>query len=215
MSIADILAGGAFTRQQAEALMRLLDLAGGASDHASLSGLDQDDHPHYLTDARADALFAPVAHTHPDAWKFITLPVAFDYSAGTAEQEIPGLEFIVAAGKMYEFDFRAAWSCTTTAANSGPAMSVAWPAGATEGMAMASVGTGNNGTLRGAGVGSTIGGHGLSANVANTPYAVALSGFVTGGGADNSLKLTVRTMLSGAHVLTIRAGALLRYREVP
>jgi hypothetical protein len=47
--------------------------------HADLQGLDDDDHPHYLTQARADAVFAtdadvagkaPLVHTHP--WSDVT-----------------------------------------------------------------------------------------------------------------------------------------------
>lgn len=37
---------------------------GGVTDHGSLTGLSDDDHPQYLTDARGDALYSLLNHTH-------------------------------------------------------------------------------------------------------------------------------------------------------
>lgn len=37
---------------------------GGVTDHAGLTGLNDDDHPHYFNSARGDARYAPVAHAH-------------------------------------------------------------------------------------------------------------------------------------------------------
>jgi hypothetical protein len=37
---------------------------GGVTDHGALSGLADDDHPQYLTEAEADALYSVLAHTH-------------------------------------------------------------------------------------------------------------------------------------------------------
>ena len=42
----------------------------GVTDHGSLTGLDDDDHAQYHTDARGDARYSPIGHTHP------TLPTA-------------------------------------------------------------------------------------------------------------------------------------------
>lgn len=37
---------------------------GGVTDHGALTGLTDDDHPQYLTEAEADALYALLAHLH-------------------------------------------------------------------------------------------------------------------------------------------------------
>lgn len=39
-------------------------LAPGVSDHGALAGLEDDDHPQYLTETRGDARYAATAHTH-------------------------------------------------------------------------------------------------------------------------------------------------------
>lgn len=68
--INDILAGGAFTRQQADALRKLLDTVagggggGGATDHGVLTGLGDDDHVQYHNNARGDARYSQLAHNH-------------------------------------------------------------------------------------------------------------------------------------------------------
>lgn len=40
---------------------------GGVSDHGALTGLSDDDHPHYHTDARGDARYSPLGHAHANA----------------------------------------------------------------------------------------------------------------------------------------------------
>lgn len=37
---------------------------GGSSDHGALTGLADDDHPHYHNNARGDARYAALSHTH-------------------------------------------------------------------------------------------------------------------------------------------------------
>lgn len=67
-TISEILAAGAFTRQQSTALRQLLGLAapggGGTSDHGALTGLADDDHPQYQNNARGDARYSLLAHNH-------------------------------------------------------------------------------------------------------------------------------------------------------
>lgn len=36
----------------------------GATDHGELTGLEDDDHPQYLTESRGNALYPPISHTH-------------------------------------------------------------------------------------------------------------------------------------------------------
>jgi hypothetical protein len=45
-------------------LFCLLDREGGVGDHGLLAGLGDDDHPHYLTQAEGDTLYAPLGHSH-------------------------------------------------------------------------------------------------------------------------------------------------------
>lgn len=40
---------------------------GGVTDHGALTGLVDDDHPQYHNDARGDARYSPLGHTHADA----------------------------------------------------------------------------------------------------------------------------------------------------
>ena len=47
--------------------LETLKLGMGASDHGTLTGLADDDHPQYHNDARGDARYAPVGHTHSNA----------------------------------------------------------------------------------------------------------------------------------------------------
>lgn len=49
------------------AALETLKLGMGASDHGTLTGLADDDHPQYHNDARGDARYAPVGHTHSNA----------------------------------------------------------------------------------------------------------------------------------------------------
>ena len=41
---------------------------GGSSDHGSLTGLADDDHPQYLTEGRGDARYSGVGHNHAGAY---------------------------------------------------------------------------------------------------------------------------------------------------
>lgn len=49
------------------AALETLKLGTGASDHGALTGLADDDHPQYHNDARGDARYALVGHTHSNA----------------------------------------------------------------------------------------------------------------------------------------------------
>lgn len=46
-----------FTTEQKAALRTKMGIVNGVSDHGSLTGLGDDDHPHYLTEARGDARY--------------------------------------------------------------------------------------------------------------------------------------------------------------
>ena len=64
-------------------LRTLEDAPAPVADHGSLTGLGDDDHPQYLTNARGDGRYSPLGHTHPPtAWAEVTdKPTAFPPSA--------------------------------------------------------------------------------------------------------------------------------------
>ena len=64
-------------------LRTLEDAPAPVADHGSLTGLGDDDHPQYLTNARGDGRYSPLGHTHPPtAWAEVTdKPAAFPPSA--------------------------------------------------------------------------------------------------------------------------------------
>lgn len=45
-----------------------LTIADGVTDHGALNGLEDDDHPQYLTQLRANVLYALLVHTHDDRY---------------------------------------------------------------------------------------------------------------------------------------------------
>lgn len=63
VGIADV--GGYFTSTNVEgALQELAASTGGVTDHGALTGLADDDHPHYYNQARGDARYSQLGHTH-------------------------------------------------------------------------------------------------------------------------------------------------------
>lgn len=219
-----LFASNFFTRAQVDILRRLYagtltqadadllyEALGAVADHeAALNP-----HPIYLTQAEGDAIYAAIGAI-TDPWTHIVLPTDFAYSSGTTEVDITDLAFTPAASKRYRFEFRGSWSSSTTAANSAPCFGLGWPTGGNNGAANAVIGTSNGSTVRGAGYGATIGSHSLATPAINTLYPITIDGFVeTGASPSGDLKLTVRTLLAGAHVITVKAGSILSWREIP
>lgn len=64
-------------------LRTLEDAPAPVAEHGSLTGLGDDDHPQYLTNARGDGRYSPLGHTHPPtSWAEVTdKPTAFPPSA--------------------------------------------------------------------------------------------------------------------------------------
>ncbi len=82
---------------------------GGASDHGTLVGLGDDDHPHYLTDGRGDSRYSRVGHTHS-----ATQNLSYQWNA-TASTGDPGI------GKMGTdtADPSGAWSVMVSETDTG------------------------------------------------------------------------------------------------
>jgi hypothetical protein len=68
--------------------------SGGVTDHGALTGLSDDDHPHYHTDARGDARYAPIAHvgTGGTAHANAVAAGAAGFMAGADKQKLDGIE---------------------------------------------------------------------------------------------------------------------------
>lgn len=204
--IAEILASGAFTRQQAEALRLLV-----AEAVSSALG----EVPDYLTQTEADALYLPVGATI-DPWSRAVLASDFAYNSGTTEVDIPGLEFTPAANEIYLIEFRGSWSGSTTSLNQSLYMGLTWPTGMQSGSFTLNISAGNASGVRGAPLGGSIPNHGVTAPAINTPYPVDASGhLVSGATPSGAFKLRIRTNTAGSHVVTLLKGATLSWRTIP
>lgn len=73
---------------------------GGVTDHGALTGLADDDHPQYHTDARGDARYSLLGHTHGglDTIQLLTADVT---TTGSAFIDVPGLQVTLDADSTY------------------------------------------------------------------------------------------------------------------
>ncbi len=71
------------------------------TDHGGLTGLGDDDHPQYLNNARGDARYAPLSHTHPDLASNWTLNSNQLYPNSTAHRVGVGITSVPAWTKLY------------------------------------------------------------------------------------------------------------------
>lgn len=216
-TINDILSGGAFTRQQADALRLLLgtvagDPAGTADAAVTAHEAAVDPHPSYLTETEADALYAPIG-VDTDPWTYVKL--ASDFVTGSATAvDVTGLAFTPAANKSYEFE--AQLRCRTATATVGPRPGLAWPTGATDGVAMVDMPTTAtarvlvNGNVNAALL-TAVGG------LPNTTqsYPAAIYGNITMGASPSGAVRVQLASETAATNVTIKAGSYLKYRELP
>ncbi len=85
---------------------------GGVTEHGLLTGLADDDHTHYLNNARGDARFAALAHVHAIA-NVTGLQIALDAKAASAHSHVIG----DVTGLQIALDGKAASSHAHTIAN--------------------------------------------------------------------------------------------------
>lgn len=217
-TITDILSGGAFSRQQATALRQLLatltgyDPAGTADAAVTAHEAAINPHPGYLTETEADALYAPIG-VDTDPWTYVKL--ASDFVTGSATAvDVTGLAFTPAANKSYEFE--AQLRCRTETATVGPRPGLAWPTGATDGVAMVDMPTTAtarvlvNGNVNAA----------LLTAVGGLPnktqsYPAAIYGNITMGASPSGAVTVQLASETAATNVTIKAGSYLKYRELP
>jgi hypothetical protein len=219
-TITDILSGGAFTRQQADALRLLLgtvtgDPVGTAAAAITAHEAAIDPHPGYLTETEADALYAPIG-VDTDPWTHVTASVDQTVAPGTTETNITGMAFTPGANKTYQVRFVGAWEASSTSSGQSLYLGVTWPTGV-DGALLGTVATGSTSMLRTATAGATFTLSGsANAAIADTPYPVMVEGMLVAGATPSgALQLRMRTNAVGAHTITIKAGSTLSYRELP
>lgn len=228
-----LFASNFFTRAQVEILRRLyqaiIDETSGGFTQAAADLLYEpinsvsaheaaaDPHPDYLTEAEADALYAAVGHTHgsTDVWSHAVVGVSQTASPGASETDITGMKFTPAANKSYKVEFNGIWEGSATTSSTGLTMGVAWPTGVTGALA-ATVISGTTVLQRSATAGATFTGGASNAAIANTPYPVTVTGvLVAGATPSGEFQLRMRTNTVGSHTITIKAGSVLSWREIP
>lgn len=64
----------------------------GTSDHGALTGLGDDDHTQYHTNARGDARYAPIAHTHTTLVSVDITTLRIDIGGGQFVRIVAGVE---------------------------------------------------------------------------------------------------------------------------
>jgi len=106
--LVQVQAGGALPALDASALLNLP--ASGVTDHGALTGLSDDDHTQYHTDARGDARYAPIA-------KGVTGGDAHNHDGGDGAQiayaSLSGLPTLGTAAAAATGDFEAAGAVST------------------------------------------------------------------------------------------------------
>lgn len=112
--LVQVQTGGALPALDASALLNLP--TGGVTDHGALTGLADDDHGHYHTDARGDARYAPIA-------KGVTNGDAHNHDGGDGAQiaysALSGLPTLGTAAAAATGDFEASDAVSTHNAASG------------------------------------------------------------------------------------------------
>lgn len=100
-------------RTQEQLLRNLQQIALIASDdHGGLTGLGDDDHPHYYNQARGDARYSQLGHTH-------TLPVRLWYPIGDETTVITTGNNKLTVRAPYAFSLTAVRFALSTASSSG------------------------------------------------------------------------------------------------
>ncbi len=121
--LVQVQAGGALPALDASALLNLP--ASGVTDHGALTGLADDDHGHYHTDARGDARYAPLA-------KGVTGGDTHNHDGGDGAQiayaALSGLPTLGTAAAAATGDFEAAGAVSTHNVTSGVHGISAWGA---------------------------------------------------------------------------------------
>lgn len=147
-----------------------------------------------------------------DSWTYIKL--ASDFVTGSATAvDVTGLAFTPAANKSYEFE--AVLRCRTATATVGPRPGLAWPGGATDGVAGIDMTSSATARLLANGNPNAA----LLAAVGGLPnttqsYPAWISGNVTmGASPSGTVKVQMATETAGTNV-TVKAGSYLKYREI-
>lgn len=149
-----------------------------------------------------------------DPWTYAKLTSSFSTSSATAV-DVTGLSFTPAANTTYEFDAILMVRTATTTVN--PRVGLAWPTGATDGVAMIIESQAATGTpLFAAGnpnAALLIAVGGLPNTTQSWP--VKVFGMITmGSSPSGSVRIQLASETAGTNV-TMQAGSYLRYRAIP
>jgi hypothetical protein len=184
----------------------------GPQGEAGIQGIQGEAGPQGIQGIQGETGPQGAAGVGGDPWTYIKL--ASDFITGSATAvDVTGLAFTPAANRSYEFE--AVLRCRTATTTVGPRPGLAWPTGATDGVAgidMTSSATARllvNGNISAA----------LLAAVGGLPnttqsYPAWISGNITTGASPSG---TVKVQLASetaATNVTVKAGSYLKYREV-
>lgn len=198
-----------YTLPDKDGTFAMMDDVGGSADHGALTGLADDDHPQYLTEARGDARYTLIG---ADAWTYAKLGVDFTTTSATAV-DVTGIAFTHVANGIYEFEARL--MVRTATATVGPSPGIAWPTGLLDGAVDIEVTTSASAIVRqlggtGAAVLAPVGG--LPTTTQSYPAHVRGMLFA-GASPSGSLKLQLASETAGKTV-TIKKGSFLKWRKL-
>jgi hypothetical protein len=159
---------------------------GGISDHGALTGLLDDDHPQYLTEARGDLLYQPLG-SPTDSWTYIWLS-----SDVTVSSTTPVSVFSFAPSASTKYIVEGQLIVETSSSSNGPCPGISWPSGLSSGVAKLTAPKGATSEAVFLGNSSASGravGTGASAS---TPYPASVnSTFTTGGSPSGNFVINI------------------------
>jgi len=215
-AIAEILASGAFTRQQSTALRQLLGLivagdpAGTAATLIAAHEAEPDPHPDYLTEAEADLLYKAIDAAE---WTYDILAADFDTTT-TGTGTSTGLAFTPAISSNYEFE--AILILRTSATGTGARPGVAWPTLLVDGVARAAIvgSTADTEIFKYGNMAAAFVADALALSSSSQSYMGRVSGTIITG-ATTTGDLAIRLASETGNSVTAKAGSFLRYRRLP
>lgn len=150
---------------------------GGISDHGALTGLLDDDHPQYLTEARGDLLYQPLG-SPTDSWTYIWLS-----SDVTASSTTPVSVFSFTPSASTKYIVEGQLIVETSSSSNGPCPGVSWPSGLSSGVVRISAPTSGSSEALFLGNSSASGRAVGSGASASTPYPASVNATFTVGGS--------------------------------
>lgn len=186
---------------------------GGVTDHGALTGLGDDDHTQYHNDARGDARYSLLGHTHPEEWAYLYLGSDHSNSTTTAS-DIPTIQLTFPNAGRFVIEFLLL--AQTTNVTTMPRFTVsepnnsngAWLLYTTHAATTTLTATGGTGATPGVTAGGT-------ARSANLPLLVeGKAYYIATATATLAWKLRLSSETGGVSV-SVLAGSFIRWRQLP